>query len=163
MKFFAGILMAALLTVAGLSPLRATEPQATAPSVSEAYRPKLIDIMLTVQTRHTKLSLAGDARNWPLAEFQVEELREAFEDAEKYHPTYKDVPIKKMIETLADPAIADVEKAIAAKDHPDFVRAFRKLTAACNNCHEAANRSFIVIQRPATSSFPDQSFAPQRN
>ena len=39
--------------------------------------------------------------------------------------------------------------------------AFDQLTAACNACHEAANRGFIVIRRPATSQFPNQSFAPR--
>jgi hypothetical protein len=49
-----------------------------------------------------------------------------------------------------------------ARDFAKFTGAFDKLTAACNACHEAANRGFIVIQRPATSAFPNQSFAPQR-
>jgi hypothetical protein len=163
MTFPAGALAAILPTIAGIPQLHAEQTPASAPSAPEVYRPKLIDIMLTVQTRHARLSLAGEARNWPLAEFQVEELKEAFEDAEKYHATFKDVPVKKMIEAIANPAIADVEKAVAAKDHADFVWAFRKLTVACNRCHEAANRPFIVIQRHATSSFPNQSFAPHRN
>ena len=32
----------------------------------------------------------------------------------------------------------------------------------CTTCHQSANRPFIVIQRPANSTFPNQSFAPKR-
>jgi hypothetical protein len=40
--------------------------------------------------------------------------------------------------------------------------AYNNLTAACNTCHQSANRPFIVIQRPTGSAFPNQSFAPKR-
>ena len=59
--------------------------------------------------------------------------------------------------------IEDVEKAIKAKDRTRFAAAYDKLTAACNTCHQSANRAFIVIQRPSSSAFPNQSFAPRRN
>jgi hypothetical protein len=131
---------------------------------SPALRPpKLAEIMLMLQIRHAKLSLAGEAQNWPLAKFQIEELKEAFEDAEKYHPMFKDIPIKGMIDGIANPAVAAVEKAVDSKDRTSFVRAFEGLTAACNNCHRAANFNYIVIQRPATSPYPNQSFQPVRN
>lgn len=138
------------------------QPVASAPA-SGAYKPKLADIMLMLQIRHAKLSLAGEAQNWPLAEFQLEELKEAFEDAERHYPVFKDVPVKQMIESVAAPAVSEIEKAVAAKDRAGFVRAFQNLTVACNNCHQGASRGFFVIQRPAVSPFPNQSFAPSRN
>ena len=60
------------------------------------------------------------------------------------------------------PPIVEVESAIKARDREKFAVAFDKATAACNACHVGANRGFIVIQRPATSAFPNQSFAPKR-
>jgi hypothetical protein len=60
------------------------------------------------------------------------------------------------------PPIVEVESAIKARDREKFAVAFDKATAACNTCHVGANRGFIVIQRPATSAFPNQSFAPKR-
>jgi hypothetical protein len=138
----------------------------TAPAQAEeghdGGKPKLAEIMLLLQARHTKLSLAGEAGNWPLAEFQIEELKESLEDAETYHPTFKDIPVKSMIESLAMPPVGEVEKAIATKDRAQFSRAFAKLTAACNACHHAAHRDFVVIQRPARSAFPNQRFEPIR-
>ena len=43
--------------------------------------------------RHTKLWLAGQAGNWKLAEYEVEELGEGFDDVVKLHPTHKDSPM----------------------------------------------------------------------
>jgi hypothetical protein len=137
-------------------------PQPSAAAI-ETYKPKLADIMLMLQARHAKLSLAGEAANWPLAEFQLEELEEALDDAQKHHPTFKEVPVKEMIQSIAMPAVAEVKKAITARNRTAFAGAFRELTSACNNCHQAANRGFFVIQRPATSPYPNQSFAPGRN
>ena len=58
--------------------------------------------------------------------------------------------------------IGEIEAAIKVRDSKAFATAFDKLTGACNSCHEAANRGFIVIQRPTASAFPNQSFAPKR-
>jgi hypothetical protein len=84
------------------------------------------------------------------------------EEIAKRVPTYKEVPVGKMIEAATLPPIGEIEAAVKARDSAKFVAAFDRLTAACNGCHEAANRGFIVIQRPATSPFPNQSFAPRR-
>ena len=128
----------------------------------QPYAPGLVEYMMTVQSHHAKLWLAANARNWDLADYQAEELKELLEDIAKRVPDYKGVPVGKMIEAVTMPHISDVETAIKKRDGAQFTVAFDKLTAACNACHEAANRSFIVVQRPATSPFPNQLFAPRR-
>ena len=126
------------------------------------HAPGLVAFMLQVQSHHTKLWLAGNARNWELADYQIDELKELLEDIAKAVPMYKDVPVSKMIESTVMAPIGEIESAIKARDGKAFATAFDKLTAACNACHEAASRGFIVIQRPAASPFPNQSFAPKR-
>jgi len=118
--------------------------------------------MIMTQLRHAKLWLAGDARNWELADYQIDELKEGLEDVVKYFPTYKDIPVGQMIEATIMTPVAEVEIAIKAKDKAKFTAAFDKLTTACNTCHQSANRPFIVVQRPTGSSFPNQSFTPKR-
>jgi hypothetical protein len=138
---------------------------ATGSAVTEAakpYEPGLVEFMLTVQSHHAKLWLAGNAGNWELAEYQADELKELIEDIATRVPVYKDVPVGKMIEAASLPPLGEIEKAIKAHDGKAFATAFDKLTAACNSCHEASNRGFIVIQRPGASAFPNQSFAPKR-
>ena len=129
---------------------------------AQPYTPGLVEFMMAVQSHHSKLWLAGTARNWELADYQVDELKELLEDIAKRVPDYKGTPVGKMIEAVTMPPISDIESAIKNRDGTKFMAAFDRLTAACNACHEAANRSFIVVQRPATSPFPNQSFAPRR-
>lgn len=129
----------------------------------EPYSSGIAEIMIMTQIRHAKLWLAGDVRNWDLADYQIDELKEGLEDVVKHFPQYKDMPVGQMIETIIITPIAEVEKAIKSRDRAKFVSTFDKLTDACNACHRAANRAFIVVQRPAASLFPNQSFAPKRN
>jgi hypothetical protein len=124
------------------------------------FTPGLGEFMTFTQVRHAKLWLAGNAGNWELADYEIDELKEGLEDAAKYVPTYKDMPIGKMIESTIMKPIAEVEQAIKARDRSKFTSAFDKLSQACNSCHQATNRAFIVIQRPANSAFPNQSFTP---
>jgi len=128
-----------------------------------AYKPELIEFMIFTQIRHAKLWLAGSSANWELAEYEADELKEVLANAVKHVPDYKGMPVGKMIESIATGPIQDLEKTIKAKDHIRFAAAFDKLTAACNTCHQSANRGFIVIQRPTGSAFPNQSFSPRRN
>ena len=146
--------------MAGLAIVAATNNATSEPA--QPYTPSLVEFMMNVQSHHAKLWLAGNARNWDLADYQVDELKELLEDIAKRVPDYKGTPVGKMIESITMPPIGDIESAIKARDLAKFAAAFDKLTAACNACHEAANRGFIVIQRPATSPFPNQSFAPRR-
>lgn len=143
------------LTLAGAPGGATSEP-------AKPYEPGLVEFMAHVQSHHAKLWLAGNARNWELADYQADELKELLEDIAKRIPVYKEIPVGKMIEATTMPPIGDLEAAIKARDGKAFASAFDKLTAACNSCHEAANRGFIVIQRPASSPFPNQSFAPKR-
>jgi hypothetical protein len=150
----------ALAFVAGFTVITATSNAVSEPA--KPYEPGLIEFMAHVQSHHAKIWLAGNARNWDLADYQVDELKELLEDVAKRVPKYRDVPVGQMIETTTMAPIGEIEAAIKARDSKAFMTAFDKLTAACNNCHEAADRGFIVIQRPATSAFPNQSFAPRR-
>lgn len=42
--------------------------------------------------RHLKLWYAGEARNWALADSELDELEEGFADAMRFHPEHKDSP-----------------------------------------------------------------------
>ena len=66
-------------------------PKATSPA-TDAYVPGLGELMTLQQMRHTKLWLAGEAGNWPLAAYEIKELGEGFDDIVKFHPTHEESP-----------------------------------------------------------------------
>lgn len=127
----------------------------------EAFTPGLGEIMTLQQMRHVKLWLAGDAGNWPLAGYELEEMDEGFEDAVHFHPTHKDspVPINQVIEKIMTQPLKDARVAVEAKDHERFVQAFDQVTEGCNACHRATNFGFNVVARPSGNPYASQVFA----
>jgi hypothetical protein len=151
----------ALLLVLPLTISHGQQPSPAAPD-RPPFVPGLGEFMLATQGRHAKLWLAGNAQNWDLADYQIDELKEGLEDAAKYVPWLKGLPVGKMIESTMEVPIAELEKVIKAKDRNRFAAAFDKVTEACNSCHQAASRPFITVQRPTSSTYSNQSFAPTR-
>ena len=127
----------------------------------EPYVPGLGEFMTSaVQPHHIKIWLAGKAGNWPLAEYEAKELRETFEDITTYQGVWNDFPIAKLAESNLTPPLDEMDKAIKGKDQAGFKKAYDKVTAACNACHQATNNAFVVIKTPSGADFPDQEFAP---
>jgi hypothetical protein len=169
MKPFAMALIVGLATA--LSFLAVSQPMPspaqTVPAVPSQELPKtfvpgLGEFMGRIQVDHAKLWLAGEARNWQLAEYQLTELKEVFSDLQDLVPRYQNLPVGDMIDAIITGTINDLEKAIAARDFGKFSAGFDKLTEACNSCHQAANRGFITIKRPAQSNFRNQDFTPEK-
>ena len=109
--------------------------------------PGLGEFMAATQLRHAKLWFAGKARNWDLAAYEVDEIKEGLEDAIKQVPVHEGLPVGDMITTILLPALDAVDKAVDAKNSAQFATAFDKLTLACNTCHAGAKKEFIRIQR----------------
>jgi len=137
-------------------------PLAATAEPNEPFKPGLGEIMSLQQMRHIKLWLAVQAGNWGLADYELDELKEGFDDIVKFFPTKDDMPIGQMAGSTAVPALPDVKAAIDAKDSKKFAAAFDKLTAACNTCHQSTKHEFIVIQRPTSSPYSNQSFTPKK-
>jgi cytochrome c553 len=128
----------------------------------EAYVPELGELMTLQQIRYTKLWLAGQAGNWALAAYEVDELGEGFDAVITFHPTHQDSPVapKDAIPRMITQPLADLRAAVARKDRAAFEQTYDALTAACNNCHKATNYGFNQVQRPGSNPFPSQVFSP---
>lgn len=142
----------------------AAVPAATAQPASEPFVPGLGEIMTHQQMRHTKLWFAGEADNWDLANYEIKELREGFDDVLNFHPTHEDSPVapKDAIPRIITVPITNVQGAIQAKNKKMFEETFDELTTGCNNCHNAMNFGFNVVQRPTSNPYSNQVFAPQK-
>lgn len=131
-----------------------------APSAAPGYVPGLGELMGATQLRHAKLWFAGAAGNWPLAAYELDELREGFDDVLMYQPHFKGKPIAQLLKPTIEPPLTQLDAAIAAHDKPRFEAAFDALSHACSSCHQQLGYGFIAIQRPTVPPFSNQRFEP---
>jgi hypothetical protein len=145
-----------VLVLIGASAKEVTAQQATAsPAAVEPPAPKIGEIMMLQQMRHIKLWFAGRGGNWPLADYEIDQLKDGFDDVNQLLGG-------DTVEKAVGAPIAAIEKAVEAKDRAAFTSAFDNLTAGCNSCHHSLDHAFIVIRRPTSAPYSDQLFATQK-
>src|SRR6516165_9827929 len=103
-------------------------------NIQQGHAPRLNDMMVATQLRHFKLWYAGIVQNWPLANYELAQIRDAIADTERLFAGKGGSKMSPMMTPPTD----ELADAIKAKDEKKFASAFTKLTAACNSCHEAA-------------------------
>ncbi|MDE3235388.1 MAG: hypothetical protein KGO81_05480 [Bacteroidota bacterium] len=118
------------------------------------YAPGFGEFMSSIQVHHEKLWFAGINNNWQLADFEINEIKEALRGIEDY---CTDRPERKSL-TMIYPAIDSISSAIQQKNLGSFKSNFTILTQTCNTCHKATDHGFNVIQIPTTPPFSNQSF-----
>jgi hypothetical protein len=162
------LLFAAAGSRAGLA--QAAPPAAVPPPPGSSVRAAPVPYVMTmgdlmntlVQPRHAKLGLAGKARNWPLAEYALVEIRQAFAGIVRAQPRFNGLPVDQLVDAAVAQPINAVEAAIRQQDPAKFAAAYAQLTAGCNACHAAVDHPFVVIKAPDVSAFPNQEFSPRR-
>ena len=123
-------------------------------TMMEKYAPGLGEIMGGIQTHHAKLWYAAVNDNWKLARYEIDELKERFEQArniETGRPEVKMIP-------MMYPAIDSIKDAIGRKNLIQFKSGFQLLTASCNSCHIANNFEFNIITIPTAPPVNNQDF-----
>ncbi len=159
-RIFTPILLLGAFMAGIVLPARSDEVPFAQPAPSmgqheRSYTLALSDAMQLTQLRHVKLWYAGKAKNWPLANYELAQLKDTFDKAAIL---YMNIPVQ-YIAAISEP-LNSLSEAVAAKDSRAFGKGYKALQAACNECHQAAGIGFIVIQMPEASVFPDQKFAP---
>jgi hypothetical protein len=125
------------------------------------FKPAMDDLMtMLVQPRHIRLYYAGQAKNWQLAAFQVNELRGALARIGRTIPNYRNINVDTAVAAIFVDKLAAVSAAITAGDEAQFMTAYGEMTAACNDCHKGMEHPFLVIKVPEAGYFPDQEFRP---
>jgi hypothetical protein len=155
MKSTFATLLAGLLLAAGFACAQEGGKSSQESADETEGLPHLSEIMVQQQMRHIKLWFAGDAGNWPLADYEIDHLKDGFDDVAKLLGG-------DIAQQHVGGAISRLEKAIEAKDHGAFVSAFDRLSVGCNECHRTLDHAFIVIQRPVLLPYSDQNFSPER-
>jgi hypothetical protein len=125
------------------------------------FKPAMDDLMtMLVQPRHIKLYYAGQAKNWKLAAFQLNELRQALARIGRTIPTYRKIGVDTAVASIFTDQAKAVDAAIKAADPAQFAAAYGEMTAACNACHVGMEHPFLVIKVPDAMNYPDQDFRP---
>ena len=153
------LIFASLIGAIMLGPAAANAQDATTrvmPQETNATMPPALgEIMTLQQLRHLKLWFAGHAGNWPLADYEMGELNEGFENVNKLLGG-------DTVDKAVGAPMQALQKAIDNKDRAAFPAAFDALTAGCNSCHHTLDHAFIAIQRPTSLPYSNQNFAPQK-
>jgi hypothetical protein len=120
-------------------------------------KPGLGEIMSGIQVHHEKLWFAGLYQNWNLSEYEIGEIKEAFEQAKELkseRPEIKNLDaIFPVVDSLAD--------AISRQDTGQFRKCYINLTNACNTCHKESGHPFNFITIPTLLPVSDQDFRPR--
>jgi hypothetical protein len=125
------------------------------------FKPAMDDLMtMLVQPRHIKLYYAGQAKNWTLAGFQLNELRAALARIGRTIPTYRRIEVDAAVASIFADKLKAVDAAIKAADVAQFTAAYGEMTGACNACHAGMEHPFLVMKVPDAANYPDQEFRP---
>jgi hypothetical protein len=138
-------------------------PANSGPALPVPYVMGMGDLMNTlIQPRHAKLGLAGKAENWPLANYALSELRQAFAGIVKAVPKFRGMPVGDLVDLALTQPLNAVEAAIKQQDAQKFATAYDQLGQGCNACHMELDHPYVVIKTPDASAFPNQEFKAQR-
>ena len=123
--------------------------------------PGLGEYMSGIQLHVSRLWYSGQALNWSLASYEVNELGEAIEGAEGLHATRDSVNISAVLQSLHNTQLELLRQSIGAKQRRAFLDAYQQTLATCNGCHRAAGYGFIHIVSPTAPPVTNQSWVPE--
>ncbi len=159
----AGLSLAGAIGMAASQTAPPAPPATTGPTPAVPYVMGMGDLMNTlIQPRHIKLGLAGRAENWPLANYALAELRQAFAGIAKAVPKFRGMPVGDLVDLALTQPLNAVEAAIKRQDAQKFTAAYDQLSQGCNACHMELDHPYVVIKTPDAAAFPDQEFKAQR-
>jgi len=114
-----------------------------------AIQPGLGTVMIEYANRYSDIFYAAKGGNWPLAAYQLKEMREIQEVGETTRPGRADA-LKAFEQSFLDP----LQKTIEAKDVQNFETAFKSGIQGCDGCHAALGFPYIKYEIPSSPPSP---------
>jgi hypothetical protein len=147
----------------------------TAPPAAElAARVKALEDLLPSQSHmmadvgehFANLWFAGEAENWPLAEFYLNETRSHLHWAVRRIPVRKDnqghdIKLAEILTAFENGMLAPLKSSIDGKNKADFQKHYRDSLTGCYSCHKAADKPFLRPQVPVQPASPIVNFDPK--
>lgn len=109
--------------------------------------------MVDVGYHFSNLWFAEQAGNWPLADFYFKETKSHLQWAVRIKPIRQDlqkqnIDLGKILESLEQSPLKNMQEAIAEKNHEKFVAAYKFTLEGCYACHKASDKPYLRPQIP---------------
>jgi hypothetical protein len=131
----------------------------------EDLLPSQSHMMADVGEHFTNLWFAGQALNWPLADFYLSETRSHLRWAIRRIPIRKDnqgrdVNLNKILEAFENSQLKELKNSLDRKDRLGFETVYKESLTACYACHKAADKPYLRPQIPTESASRIINFDP---
>jgi hypothetical protein len=120
-----------------------------------SLQPGLARLMPEIGARYWKCWYAARAENWPLAIWQLKEMRKLMRLGEVTRPKYTD-DLEEFVHEHVEPLMLALEE----QDLALFERAFHEAVDAANDLHRRWTKPWIVWKLPADPP-PDLDLTPR--
>ena len=112
--------------------------------------------MMDIDYHFTNLWFAAQSRNWPLAQFYLNETRSHLRWAVRIIPVRRipggEIDLRGLLEAVDSTGLADIGKAISEKSGVAFDGAYRRTLEGCYSCHKASDKPYLrprIPEQPA--------------
>ncbi len=121
--------------------------------------------MADVDYHFANLWFAGQAANWPLAEFYLNETRSHLNWAVRLRPVRKlssggELDVGAMLKGIEASVLNDLRAAVNNKDGAAFGAAYRGMIGACHGYHIAAEKPYLRPRIPEAPASRMIDFTP---
>jgi hypothetical protein len=115
--------------------------------------------MVEVGMFAANLWFAGEKRNWPLADYYLNETRNRIRWEVRLNPSPKGsdgnpVDMQAIFDGIDNGTLPKVHKAIEMKDSKEFAVEYKRLLEECYSCHKAAARPYLRPMVPVSGAQP---------
>ncbi len=138
---------------------------ATRIAALESLIPDQAHIMADVGEHFANLWFAGEAENWPLADFYLSETQSHLRWAVRRIPIRKDnagreINLNNILQAFENSELKTLKRTVSEKHRPRFEQAYRNSLTICYACHKAADKPFLRPGIPQAPASPIMNFDP---
>ena len=113
-------------------------------------------VMKDVAYHFSNLWFAGQARNWPLAAFYLNETRSHLRWAVRVRPVRQtsagQVDLRSILDGTDRSLLTTLQKTVEARDQSGFSKAYQDMLTGCYACHQASEKPYL---RPRVPDAPE--------
>ncbi len=121
-------------------------------------------VMKDVAYHFSNLWFAGQAQNWPLAAFYLNETRSHLRWAVRVRPVRQtaagQVDLRSILDGIDRSLLTNLQKTVDARDPAAFSKAYREMLTGCYACHQASEKPYLRPHVPEAPEGRMIDFAP---